>query len=169
MHFIWGRTLKNESGSTPLNSLNGSNETLGRWIPHFWPVFQNRSDMCQIKNFTSKGIFHIIASVTDQAQNAISFAYHLINMHFSFIIWNFDCNTGISREGVRIGKGIVFRSLRVSVVWYNMSTIIILNRITNPQGSFAHVILDYRYTNWFNNNTFILILKQLLVMMTFIH
>ena len=68
-------------------------ETLGRWIPNFWPVFQDRSDMSQMKNFTSKGIFYIIASVTDQAQNADSFANHLINMHFPIqIISEHDAN-----------------------------------------------------------------------------
>ena len=53
---------------------------LSRWIPNFGPVFQNRSDMCQIKTFT--GIFHIIASVVDQIQNTVRFANRFINMHF---------------------------------------------------------------------------------------
>ena len=35
-------------------------------------------------------------------------------------------------------KGIVFRPLRVSVVWYNTGAIIILSRTTNPQGELLY-------------------------------
>ena len=63
---VVGRALKNESGSPPLDSFNNSNKTLGRLIPDFRPVFQNRSDISQIKNF---GI--VLYNLASSAKRAI--------------------------------------------------------------------------------------------------
>ena len=57
-----------------------------------------------------------------------------------------------------------------------MDAVIILSRTMSPQGELlcmyaklmiVHVISDYRYTDQFENNTFIINLKQLCKMMTY--
>ena len=64
--------------------------------------------MCQIKNFYEQGIFHIISStqnVNASAQNAVSFANHLIYMHFPIQIISDHDTKIILTSGQKVNCG----------------------------------------------------------------